>query len=198
MRAPAAGVVALAALLLGSPEDQAVVPLASPPPPDTVAVTLTLTLQLTSLHPAASQGWLTCGAKGGPKNSLDEDASTITSKAAGLDTSGNMGFDTFNQRLMYQSHYNGSQVGVAFAIANRAYSGTHAITLYVPYRSLIDPATKAVWSAPAVLAGCWLSINNKPAQRGVVGEVATADNVAHVSGSFFLVSTLTVSSQAPN
>src|SRR4029077_18650039 len=130
-------------------------------PPDTFAVTMTVTLQLSGLHPAATQGGLICGAKASFFTDLDTLQGKIQS-AAQQTTSGEYTLQ-FSGALMSRAHYYHSEAYVSFPIVNRGYSGTQTVTMYVPVVELVDQQTHALWPSPAVLAGCWLTINGTPA-----------------------------------
>lgn len=149
-------------------------------PADTFAVTMTVTLQLSSLHPAATQGGLLCGAEA----SFDSNLATLQAKiqSAAQQTTSNEYNQTFSG-LLSNAHYHHSDAYVTFPIVNRGYSGTQTVTMYVANAELINPQTNAVWPSPAVLVGCWLTINGTPALYASQREVATANNINHVTTS---------------
>jgi len=142
-------------------------------PPDTFPVTMTVTLQLSNLHPAATQGGLLCGAK----VILEADANSLRDhiKAAARQTDSYMYNNYFSQQLLSPAHYYHADAHVTFPITNRGYSGTQTVTMYVPNSTLINPQTHAVWLPPTVVVGCWLTINGVPRSplhpgRACVGE----------------------------
>ena len=71
------------------------------------------------------------------------------------------------------------------------------MTRNVPNSELVDPQSHAVWSSPAVLAGCWLTLNGTHALYGVAKELATPNNVDRIiaTSTVFAVQLVSVTTQ---
>jgi len=164
-------------------------------PADTFQVTMTVTLQLSDLHPAATTGGLLCGSKAGSQSDLSSLRNSIQSAPRRTDTDAY--YQTFASLILSPAHFNNAELQVSFPITNRGYSGTQTVTRNVPNSELVDPQSRAVWSSPAVLVGCWLTLNGTHALYGVAKELATPNNVDRIiaTSTVFAVQLVSVTTQ---
>jgi hypothetical protein len=151
------------------------------PPGRGLPVKLSVDVALDSLHPAASQGALECGAIAGAARTLGASRETITDHEA------------FVRVLHGPAHYLGQSSTVPFPIADRGYHGRVEFATTLSAAGLTDPATRAPYPEAVVLAGCWLILNGRPASAdgAAAAVLATANNVHVVVGTPVVVTILT-------
>jgi hypothetical protein len=143
-------------------------------------------LVLDSLHPLARQGALECGAIAGTARTLGASRETITDH------------DSFVRVLHGPAHYLGQSATVPFQIAGRSYHGRVEFAIALGATGMIDPATHAPFPEPAVLAGCWLTLNGRPASvdGATAALLATPNNVHAVTGASFVAAMLPAAAPA--
>ncbi len=154
--------------------------------PAAVGLTVQVTLVLSGLHPAVTQGGLDCGA-------IAQSTSWVEAWRTAL-----VDYDSVNQFVLRPAHYVGQESLISFPVAARAYSGSETIRLMLAPQGLLDPATRHPWTpAPAVLVACWLTLNGRPAvwDRGSTAQPVTATNLSGVSPNPLVVAV--VESPAP-
>lgn len=156
--------------------------------PAAVGLTVQVTLVLSGLHPAVTQGGLDCGA-------IAQSTSWVEAWRTAL-----VDYDSVNQFVLRPAHYVGQESLISFPVAARAYSGSETIRLMLAPQGLLDPATRHPWTpAPAVLVACWLTLNGRPAvwDRGSTAQPVTATNLSGVSPNPLVVAVVDVSGAGP-
>ena len=182
---PAGARVLLACALLGA---SPAVTRAVTPPPAPVSLTVQVTLALSALHPAVTQGGLDCGALARP-------AAWVEARRPAL-----LDYDSVDALVLRPAHYLGQESLASFAVAARGYTGTATVHFTLAPDGLIDPATRQPWApSPTVLVACWLTLNGRPAQwdRGAGAVVVSATNFEGVTPNPLLVATVGASGAGP-
>ncbi|GEM_PF-6936281 len=149
--------------------------------PTSFPVTIGTHVILRNLHPMAKRWSLLCGAIATSESAASTIEETINSAENAFAISTTMpnnqaAYDQFAQLILNPAHYHGSQATAGGDVVGGAYDGVKTVTMNVPVSQLVDPATKSVYTKPAVLVGCWIVINDRPAIRTRLTQIANKDN----------------------
>jgi hypothetical protein len=162
---PAAGVYAATGL---APVNGNATPLA----PGSVPVSLTVSVNLSGLHPAATKGALECGAVAQTKTWIDAHRDSLVD------------YDTLYRWVLGPAHYYGGKAILDFPMANGSYVGALTYTTALSAGALIDSSTRAPFApGPSIIVACWLQINGRPAawDQGTGLQVVSSSNFASVN-----------------
>src|SRR5664279_1607363 len=141
------------------------------PAAGSVVVSLTVSLSLSGLHPAATKGALECGAIAQTKAWVDANRDKFVD------------YDSVYHAVLGTAHYYGGKAILEFPVAAGSYAGALTYTSTLSGAALVDSATRAPYSPnPTVLVACWLKINGRPAtwDQGTGLQVVSSGNFASV------------------
>jgi len=143
------------------------------------SVSVSISVQLSALHPAVTRGALQCGAVVQTRSWVDAHRASLTD------------FASVTQWVLGTAHYFGQQSLLEFPVTNRSYSGQ------LTYSATLSAQTITAPDAMALIA-CWLMLNGQPAawDKGPGLQVVGTSNFSGVDSNPLVIGEVPVSTAA--